>query len=191
MTQLINLAGLTSHPNEREKEETDNNILFDSGANVCITNALDDFHGHCDDCPVKHGQVDGIGKTLQIKAAGMLSWTFAADNGMCRTLKLPGCHVPSSLTRIASLQVILKACPQETISMTANALRSNGHDQQPSITVPFELESNLPTLPSVDPNDHDHKPDDPCCRGPLSQKKKQESDSVCISHFGFAHPLTL
>ena len=157
MTQLINIAGLTSHPNERGKaaeQWANNNILFDSGANVCVTNDIADFNEHYDESSSKHGQIDGIGKGLKILGKGTLSWTFIADNEMYRTLKLPGYYVPTSMVRIASLQVTLRQYPKETVSMTTCELRLNGFENQPSITVPFEIRSNLPVAPTVGPSDH-------------------------------------
>ena len=39
-------------------------------------------------------QVEGIGKALQIEGVGHVRWTFKADDGSHRTLRLPAYYVP-------------------------------------------------------------------------------------------------
>ena len=78
MAKLVNLSKISSATDEPEKIET---VLFDSGANVCVTNRKDDFgefHKMCD-----NDIIDGIGKAPRIEGVGVVAWTFKADNGMC------------------------------------------------------------------------------------------------------------
>lgn len=79
-------------------------VLFDSGANCCVSNNKDDFVGEL--CPIEGQSVDGIGKALTIEGEGHLAWTFVAKNGTYRTLKVPGFYIPTANTCIASLRTI-------------------------------------------------------------------------------------
>ena len=84
MARMISLSDISSTQNEREKEsrnEEDRNaqVLFDSGANCCVTNAKEDFNEHFEQ--IRGNQViDGIGKGLKICGKGIVTWTFKADN---------------------------------------------------------------------------------------------------------------
>jgi len=63
---------------------------------------------------------------IKICGKGYVLWTFADDNGMYRSLKLPCYYVPTSNTRIASIQELLKTYPNETVTMTDRSLRLSG-----------------------------------------------------------------
>ena len=127
---------------EYETFETDT-VLFDSGANCCITNRRSDFASDFSTAGSDR-VVDGIGKGLKIEGSGTVAWTFQADDGMYRTLRLPCFFVPSSNTRIASLQQILETYPKESFSMNSNCLVLSGHDQVPALTVPVCANTKLP-----------------------------------------------
>ena len=75
--------------------------------------------------------VDGIGKCSKIEGTGHVAWTFVADNGQCRTLKLPCLCVPTMNGRIASMQEMLSACPNERFTMDGNNLLLSGHGAVP------------------------------------------------------------
>ena len=110
-------------------------VLFDSGANCCITNVRDNF---LDFEPLQGTQqIDEIGKGLKIAGRGHVLWAFEADDGMYRALKLPCYFVPSSNTRIASIQEILKAYPKESVTMSKDHMRLPGYDDTPSLTIPY------------------------------------------------------
>ena len=47
--------------------------------------------------------MEGIGSAEDVKGKGIVAWTFVAENGMYRTLKLPCYYVPTVKERIASL----------------------------------------------------------------------------------------
>ena len=113
ITNLVNLSRLSSSYASEPKTET---VLFDSGANCCITNRMDDFAGDYDD-NITDKVIDGIGKGLKVEGAGTVAWTFEANNGLYRTLRLPCYYVPSTNTRIASLQRVLEAYPNEQFTM--------------------------------------------------------------------------
>ena len=97
---LVNLSRISSTP--LSDPET-NTVLFNSGANCCITNHKADFAGDFTN-EVSTQVVDGIGKGLKIEGAGTVAWTFKDTNGMYHTLCLPCYYVNSSNTCIASLQ---------------------------------------------------------------------------------------
>ena len=95
--RLINLTNISSNPALESLKTSD--VLFDSGANCCVTNRRDDFVG-----PYHVGDgtqvIDGIGKGLRIQGRGHVAWTFKADNGMYRTIKVPCFYVPTGNCRI-------------------------------------------------------------------------------------------
>ena len=112
---MVNLSRISSSSSEDESLDT---VLFDSGANCCIMNSKSNFTGNISDSHANR-IVDGIGKGLKVEGSGTVAWTFKADGGMYRTLRLPCFYVPGSNTRIASLQCILEAYPKETFTMNA------------------------------------------------------------------------
>jgi len=140
MSNLVNLSDIAGNEVDPTKVET---VLFDSGANCCVTNRMSDFVGEFHN--ESKGQiVDGIGKGLKIEGDGRVAWTFKADNGMYRTIVVPCYYIPSATARIASLQELLKQYPKETISMNANSMTLSGFESTPPITVQFSPTSNLP-----------------------------------------------
>ena len=134
MTYLVNLGSVNSVNGSAVEV---NKILFDTGANCCISNNRNNFVGTF--TPMECGAVDGIGKGLTIAGKRQVAWTFRGDNGMYRTLKLLCYHTPSSNTRIASVGVVLKTYPSENINITQDSLvlSGNSFEQQPSITVAY------------------------------------------------------
>ena len=140
MAAMVNVTDISSSPTDAHESPQ---VLFDSGANCCVTNDYDDFVSGFK--PVHGDQiVDGIGKGLRIAGTGTVAWTFVADNNMYRTLRVPCYYVPTATTRIASVQEILKAYPNETVNMNRNHLTLSGDKRQPPITVPYCPMSNLP-----------------------------------------------
>ena len=156
--KLINLSKISSSSSKDGHHET---VLFDSGANCCVSNRKEDFVGQ-----FKYSTgtelVDGIGKGLMIKGSGRVSWTFPADNGTYRTLVLPCYYIPSATTRIASIQEILNVYPNETVTMKGSKLVLSGWDKHPSVTIQLCAVSNLPfgiTTKPVKPAVHVNKKD--------------------------------
>ena len=118
-------------------------VLFDSGANYCVTNQFKDFASdfkHAD----KDQIVDGIGKGLRIEGSGTVGFTLVADNGMYCTPRVLCYCVPFANTRVASVQVLLKAYPNKKVSMDQESLTLSSHKNNPSVTVPYCPNSNLP-----------------------------------------------
>ena len=81
---------------------------------------------------------------IKICGKGYVLWTFADDNGMYRSLKLPCYYIPTSNTRIASIQELLKTYPNETVTMTDRSLRLSGNQDTAPMTIKYSTSSNLP-----------------------------------------------
>ena len=137
--KMINLSKIGS----RTENNMSESVLFDTGANCCVSNRKDDFVGEYKQTNGRES-VDGIGKALKIEGQGKVAWTFVADNGAYRTLLLPCYYIPTSNTRIASIRVILKEYPDETVSVNDAGLSLSGSDMNPGITVEFDKETDLP-----------------------------------------------
>jgi hypothetical protein len=160
--KYINLSQISSS-HDYGSQHDDLPVLFDSGANCCITPCKDDFVGHytkLTDGPI----VDGIGKGLKITGQGTVGWTFVDITGMYRTLKLPCFHVPSSQTRIASIGKIMEAYPDETIHFAGKELIISGNPKtgRGKIRVKYCDQTDLPmgyadtNMPSHEVNSTTH-----------------------------------
>ena len=142
MAKAINVSGIQSRRNSPTPKVK---VLFDTGANCCITPDRDDFVGEYIKC--RNGAaVDGIGKGLHVEGRGTVAWTFVGKDGMYRTLKLPCYHVPSSTTRIASAGVILAVYPDEEIKIAEGKLTLSGDKKlgRSEIEVPYCASTHLP-----------------------------------------------
>ena len=141
MTRLIGLSCNTTTTNGTSYLDK---VLFDSGANCCITNNSEDFIGEIETYVPNNNIIDGIGKGLKVEGVGTVSWTFQSACGHYRTLELQCYYVPSTNQRIASLQCILDNNPKENFSLDSNALVLSGYDEVPSLTIPLCPDTNLP-----------------------------------------------
>ena len=140
--RMVNVGSISSSShNSVESGE----VLFDTGANCCITPNRGDFVGTYTKTN-SNASVDGIGKGLHVAGFGHVAWTFKGEDRMYRTLKLPCYHVPSSNTRIASVGVVLKSYPGEDIKIDGNMLRLSGNpaERRSAIVVPYCPTSRLP-----------------------------------------------
>ena len=152
---VVNLSNISSSGSMPSPDES---VLFDSGANCCVTHRRDDFVGEFIELDGSQ-TIDGLGKTLAIKGQGYVAWTFKAETGTYRTLKLPCYYVPSVNTRIASIEKVLEAYPDETISITSKTLTLSGANGNPSIVI--KLRRGLPLgLTNSDHTPVVHKADD-------------------------------
>ena len=147
MLKAFKGLALRSNPESGQEREHDDanygNVLFDSGANCCVTHCKDDFKGRLHLIQDSR-QVEGIGKALQIAGVGTVTWVFKADNGTHRTIRVPAYYVPSANSRVASLQVILRTLRKERISLDDRQLRLEGYEDTPSLTVPYHPTTQLP-----------------------------------------------
>ena len=118
-------------------------ILFDSGANCCISNERSDFVGKYH--KFRNGRIiEGMGKALSADGHGQVSWTFLADDGSHRTLELPAYHIGSIQQKIASTSQILKVYPNERVHISSEQLQLTGDESKPSITVQICPTTSLP-----------------------------------------------
>ena len=85
MTRLIGLSCNTATANGTSYLDK---VLFDSGANCCITNNKEDFIGDIETYAPNNNIIDGIGKGLKVEGVGTVSWTFQSACGHYRTLEL-------------------------------------------------------------------------------------------------------
>ena len=139
VASLVNLSAISSSNDEAGTNES---VLFDSGANCCLTNSKADFCGDFEHSSSSQ-TIEGIGKGLCIKGHGTVAWTFLADNGMYRTLTLPCYYVPSIQQRVASLQVIMDVYHEESIKMTSSKMTLSGSGKNPPMTVEVHPTSRL------------------------------------------------
>jgi hypothetical protein len=162
MAEMVNLSNISSTNIGNGAKALP--VLFDSGANCCITHRRDDFVGEY--TKLTHGPiVNGIGKGLKIVGQGNVAWTFKDEDNMYRTLKLPCYYVPSSQTRIASIGQIMKAYPDESIHFQGQEFVMSGNkaDNRGCIRIKFCATTFLPlgyTSPhKVNPQVHKAKSD--------------------------------
>ena len=82
-------------------------VLFDSGANCCITYDKNDF------VEFKEGKfpVEGLGKEVSASGRGRMKLVVRGVNGVYRAIYVPGFYFPSSQQRIISTQVLFKEYP--------------------------------------------------------------------------------
>ena len=173
------------------------NIIWDSGASVCITNCKDDF---VDFKPSTLSNVKGIaGKSVKVEGQGTVRWTVHDINGATRTFNLQAFYVPSSQVRLLSTTQLLRHFSDETISINQSHLSLSGSDSAASVVAPFDPASHLPVsiaynstsafdsaanslynvMTTVDDNNHNLSPAEKellrwhCKLGHLSFKKVQ------------------
>eukprot|EP00977_Amphora_coffeiformis_P007847 scaffold1746_cov97-Amphora_coffeaeformis.AAC.1 len=108
-------------------------ILFDSGANCCITNNINDFNGNYTPFN-KNKSIESMRKSLSADGYGEVAWSFIADDGSSRTLKLPAYLIKTATQKIASTGLILGKYPKENIAISQTELRLSGLNQDPPLT---------------------------------------------------------
>ena len=121
----------------------DHAVLFDSGANCCVTNKKCDFVGRHHELN-DNSVVSGLGEALKVKGIGHVAWTFLADDDTHRTLKLPAICVPGCNLCVASTSVVLQRCELEHFTLTSAHLKLSGSNDCPSLSVPLCKDTNSP-----------------------------------------------
>ena len=173
MANLVNLSNISSSNNRKAPSES---VLFDSGANCCVSNRREDFVGEFHESNGKQ-LIDGIGKGLRIEGRGKVAWTFIAKNGMYRTLLLPCYYVPTANARIASTQVIIEKYPKETVTITGKGLKVSGYGKVPGIDVQFCAVTKLPIGNTTTKYDQQGKPMIfKGCKPMVHKRKKPDQD---------------
>ena len=177
----------------------DGQVLFDSGANCCLTNRRDDFSSDF----IQHSPtntIDGIGKGLDVKGYGTMAWTFKSEDGMYRTLRLPCYYVPTVNHRIALLQCILEAYDDKVITMTRTSMILSGTDSVPPLSIPISPHHRLPigetkpsgsgqgdAEPSGPSQDGDEPPATPQANSARRRRNRREKRPT-LPGDGEAHP---
>ena len=130
-------------------------IIWDSGASVCITPDREDFIDYTTKVDLKNVKTMG-GATSTISGQGYVLWSVHDTEGMLRHLKLKAYHIPSSTTRLLSTSALLNTYFGETIIVNANSLILSGIKGDPSKTcvkVNNHPKTRLPTTQGYKYND--------------------------------------
>ena len=122
------------------------NLIWDSGASVCITPSRDDFVEYHQGSDIK--EIKGLSESAQVIGYGYVEWTIQGAKGDFRTLKLKAYHIPSANARLLSIHVLLSSNEGEHLHVTANHMELRGHHQdqsRPAIIVHNNPITRLPT----------------------------------------------
>jgi hypothetical protein len=124
-------------------------VIWDTGATLCVTPHLSDFATPPTPSPETH-ILKGLAKGLSINAVGTVQWTCTADDGAPYVILAPGYHVPASERRLLSPQAFLqKEYQQHGTEMNAcqnwQGLYLNCPDGR-RVSMPYNERNNLPTL---------------------------------------------
>ena len=130
-------------------------IIWDSGASVCITPCKDDFIDYTTDVDLKTVKTMG-GASSTIKGQGTVLWSVHDERGMLRHLKLKAYHIPSSTTRLLSTSSLLNTYKGETITVDARTLTLSGlegDESRTKVIVHNHPNTRLPTIAAYRYND--------------------------------------
>ena len=130
-------------------------IIWDSGASVCISPNKSDFIDYTTNVDLKTVKTIG-GATSVIKGQGTVLWSVHDERGMLRHLKLKAYHIPSSTTRLLSTSSLLNTYKGETITIDAKILTLSGLERDGSrtkVTVYNHPNTRLPTTVAYRYND--------------------------------------
>jgi transposase InsO family protein len=121
---------------------SDEPLIVDTGASVCITPHLDDF------VPGTYQSSSLIVKDLsganEVAGEGTIAWSVVDDTGITQTIIVPGVHIASAKVRLLSPQVLMTHS-DSTMTMTKSGVRfsyASGH----SVSAPINKRMNLPQL---------------------------------------------
>lgn len=110
-------------------------LIWDSGASICITNDKSDF---CEGTLTGPGivkRLTGLAKGMHIKGRGTVAWTVQDIHGQLRTLELPAyCYVPSSPAKLLSTSLLLQVYTNEHILLDNEAATLSGIKGDPTRT---------------------------------------------------------
>ena len=127
------------------QKETSFQIVWDSGASVCITPDRRDFLTFTLQSGLSH--LHSVGGGHDVEGEGMVLWSVVDTTGMLRHLKVKAYYVPSSQIRLLSLHALLQHNEQESITMENDCLTLSGvtdDDSRNSVRVPLHPVSRLP-----------------------------------------------
>lgn len=107
------------------RPESSFQLIWDSGASVCISNNQADFvNGIRSPGLIK--TLTGLASGLKIKGVGEVAWTVLDVNGAPRTLVLPCFYVPNSPVRLLSTSSMLQKYGDESIHMDQQVATLSG-----------------------------------------------------------------
>jgi hypothetical protein len=125
-------------------------VIWDSGASMCISHDKNDFVGPMDTVSTM-SWLKGIIKGLKIKGQGHLLWAFHDTQGQLRSLKIPAYYVPNCRVRLLSTTCLLQAYPDEQIVCTHDRMTLSGASHDPPrapVCVFVNPANNLPMGPA-------------------------------------------
>ena len=130
-------------------------IIWDSGASVCVTPDQDDFIDYTTNVDLKTVKTMG-GASSVIKGQGTVLWSVHDARGMLRHLKLKAYHIPTSTTRLLSTSSLLNTYKEETITVDSKSLTLsgiNGDCSRTKVTAYNHPNTRLPTTIGYKYND--------------------------------------
>ena len=102
-----------------------NQVVWDTGASLCVTPDRDDFITYNNSSPIKH--VKGIGGIeSSVVGHGTVSWSIHDAKGTLRTFNLQAYHIPSSKSRLISTNALLSAYEGEHLTIDSAKLELSG-----------------------------------------------------------------
>ena len=119
-------------------------LIWDSGASMCVTNDKDDFI----DLEMDHSQstIQGIGSHLDIKGKGTVEWSVTDTTGKLRHFHLPAYYVPNSPAKLLSTSVFCAKYPSWTMSIKDEVWTLKGRSNvEAPIDIYVSKKTNLPT----------------------------------------------
>ena len=96
LAKLVDVSHLSASKNQRESEDNGPEVLFDSGANCCITNNQEDFHGTYSPCSeTRH--ITGIDHHLVISTCAQLKTNRSIEDSVFVDIHKLGIHTCKTL----------------------------------------------------------------------------------------------
>ena len=119
-------------------------LIWDSGASMCVTNDKDDFIDMEADCT--KSSIQGLGSNLDIKGKGTVEWSVTDTTGKLRHFHLPAYYVPNSPAKLLSTSVFCARYPSWTIAIKDEMWTLKGRNNVDSpIDIYVSKKTNLPT----------------------------------------------
>jgi hypothetical protein len=81
----------------------------------------------------------------RIRGVGHVAWSFEDTRGNLRTLKLPAMYVPEVKQRLLSTSCLLRAHPNEMLTVLPGGMQLSGDGQLSGINAANNTATSLPT----------------------------------------------
>ena len=132
-------------------------IIWDTGASVCVTPDRDDFLDYSIASDIK--SVKGVGgASACVKGQGNVLWKVIDAQGTLRSLKLKAYHIPKSSARLLSTHVLLSTYKGEKISVDEASLTLSGAPGDPSRGSVLAVNCSVSRLPTTTGYKYDNTP---------------------------------